>query len=106
MTTAGQFERFTVVFNDGQGDVGDPTSVAFAYKVGNINHVVFFDGVSSDPGNIVHDGEGTGAYHIDMDTTTRFGEWTWFWASQGEYQFTTDPQTFTVDPPLIPINWP
>ena len=77
-------------FKDVSGTAADPTEVVFAYQVGlnPVRQVIY--GVPQSWGTIVRDG--TGLYHVDIDTTSSPGLWSWTWAGVGAVQVRTEGQ--------------
>lgn len=88
-------------FKDVSGTAADPTEIIFAYQVGSnpVRQVVY--GVPQSWGTISRDG--TGLYHVDIDTTGSPGLWSWTWAGIGAVQVKTEGQIL-VNPATVAVT--
>lgn len=88
-------------FSNADGTPVDPTTVAFAYQVGTgpVRQVTY--GTSQPWGAITKDG--TGLYHVDIDTSGQAGIWSWAWGCSGGIQTRTEGQ-LQVNPATVPIT--
>lgn len=95
--TAGNLIRCTAAFTASNTPI-DPTSVGFAWKVGSTGVPTRY--VYGVGGQIVRDG--TGLYHVDLDTTDLPGNWIVVYASGGVGE-ASGTISFTVTALPIPI---
>jgi hypothetical protein len=96
---AGTRVTFSATFKDETtGELADPTAVSFLYRVGTAERVRLDYGTSA----IVHDG--TGEYHVDIDTTGLDGAWVYEWACSGTLQAISEPVEIDVVRPAIPVS--
>lgn len=82
------------------GTVADPTTVKFAYQVEGGSPNIATYGTPASFGTIVRDG--TGNYHIDVNTSGKPGLWTWVWVGAGAVQ-TRAEGTVVVSPMSVVV---
>jgi len=99
---AGTVVRFytSSAFSDVTGTAADPSVVVFAYQVGSnpVQQVTY--NAPTSWGTIVKDG--TGLYHVDVDTTGQAGVWTYAWVGTGNVQTRAEGQLM-VSPATVAI---
>jgi hypothetical protein len=102
-TIAGTVIRFytSAAFADANGTATDPTTVTFAYQVGSNPVLQTTYGSPAAWGSITKDG--TGLYHVDVDTTGQAGVWTYVWAGTGTVQTRAEGQIM-ISPATVTIT--
>lgn len=96
---AGQLIELGAAFRDRNGNLGDPTTVAFAYTVNGAEYGPFVYGAAGS--NVVRDN--IGIFRLDIDSTGLSGNWVAQVAGTGNIQ-ALDVAAFKVLAP--PVNPP